>query len=178
MIQSLNTPASTDQTETTKPEAAQAESPNDAPAKAKRGPRVSKSKARHYARGRAMQALYQRELNGLSIVDIESQFLEDQDMKKVDMDFFLELLHKVPAQISELDAELEPCLDVPIIRLDPVERCILRIATYEFMHRPDVPWKVVLNEAVELAKTFGAEQGHRFVNGVLDKLGRKLRQSE
>lgn len=152
-----------------------AKAPGPTPAEGKRPKKVSRSRARHYARGRAMQALYQRELNGLSLIDIERQFFEDQDMQKVDMAFFLELLHKVPANMAELDQQLAPCLDVPVEQLDPVERSILRMACYELMQRPDVPWKVVLNEAVELAKTFGAEQGHRFVNGVLDKLGRKLR---
>lgn len=80
--------------------------------------------------------------------------------------------------MTEIDTALDPLLDRPLIQVDPVECAILRIGAYELMQRPDIPYRIVLNEAVELAKVFGAEQGHRFINGVLDKLARGARPVE
>jgi N utilization substance protein B len=94
------------------------------------------------------------------------------------VDYFKDLLHGVPANLDELDAGLKGCVDRSIDSVDPVERAILRLGAYEMMHHPEVPYRVVINEAVELAKVFGAEQGHKYVNGVLDKLARKVRKAE
>jgi N utilization substance protein B len=102
----------------------------------------------------------------------------EQDQKGFEVPYFKELLHGVPAHLTELDEQLKPCLDRAIESVDPVERAILRLGTFEFVHHPEVPYRVVINEAVELAKVFGAEQGHKYVNGVLDKLAKKVRPVE
>ncbi|HXH02304.1 MAG TPA: transcription antitermination factor NusB [Candidatus Competibacteraceae bacterium] len=136
---------------------------------------------RHVPRGRswsrryAMQALYQWQMTGQDLGQIDAQFLADQDMDKADEAYFHELLHQVLARVDHINHLLAPCLDRPLEQLDPVERAILWIAGYELCFRRDVPYRVVINEAVELAKRFGAEQGHRFVNGVLDKMARRVR---
>ncbi|MEZ5523412.1 MAG: transcription antitermination factor NusB [Pseudomonadales bacterium] len=130
---------------------------------------------RRKARQLAMQALYQWELASASLVAIELEFREDNDMKKVDADYFSELLHRVPAMKSELDDLIRPLLDRDIGELTPVELTILRLSGYELLKRPDVPYRVIINEGVELAKTFGATDGHKYVNGILDKLARELR---
>jgi len=136
------------------------------------------SKARSRARQRAVQALYQWQMTAQNLGDIEAQFIADREMGKADLEFFHELLHQVPAQLDALDAELAGLADRPVEQIDPVERAILRMGTYELMHRLETPYRVVINEAVELAKTFGAEQGHKYVNSVLDKVARKVRAAE
>jgi N utilization substance protein B len=134
--------------------------------------------ARHWARRLAMQALYQWQLTGQNLCEIEAQFLDYEDIYKADIDYFRELLHRVPACLHELDAQLGAYLSRPINDVDPVERAILRNACYELMYRIDVPYRVVINEAVNLTRRFGAEQGHKFVNGVLDRLAKPLRKQE
>jgi N utilization substance protein B len=134
--------------------------------------------ARHWARRLAMQALYQWQLTGQNLCEIEAQFLDYEDINKADIDYFRELLHRVPACLHELDAQLGAYLSRPINDVDPVERAILRNACYELMYRIDVPYRVVINEAVNLTRRFGAEQGHKFVNGVLDRLAKPLRKQE
>lgn len=126
----------------------------------------------------AVQALYQWQLTGLSVADIQRQFEEDRDLSGVDVAYFLELLQETTARIDELDDHLTPVLDRPLEAVDPVERAILRVGTYELCHRPDVPYRVVINEAIGLAKTFGAEDGHKYVNSVLDRIARKVRAPE
>ena len=136
------------------------------------------SAKRSRARRLAMQALYQWQMTGQNVADIEAQFLAEQDMSGAEIPYFQELLHEVPARLDELDEALAPLLSRDLQQVDPVERAVLRIGAYELSARPDVPYRVVINEAVNLAKRFGAEQGHRFINGVLDKLARRLRQAE
>ena len=136
------------------------------------------SRARSLARQRAMQALYQWQMTGQNPLDIERQFMEEQDMKKVDIKYFQELLNKIPLQLEELDGYSAAVLDRGIEQVDPIERAILRIGVYELKHRIDIPYRVVINEAVELAKIFGAEQGHRYINGILDKVAQQLRAIE
>jgi N utilization substance protein B len=131
-------------------------------------------KRRTRARRRALQALYQWQLAGQDLRDIETQFQQEMDMSAVDMELFRALLHGVPGRVDELDASFGPLLDRPPQQLDPVERAILRMGTYELEARLDVPYRVVINEAVELAKQFGAEQSHRYINGVLDKVARRI----
>lgn len=135
---------------------------------------------RHFARHRAVQALYQWQVAGQDLRDIEKQFLEEMAMGGVDGDYFHELLFGVPGALTELDAQLAPCLDRSLEALDPVEKAILRLGAYELLERLDIPYRVVINEAVELAKQFGAEQSHRYVNGVLDRIARShpLRAAE
>ena len=134
--------------------------------------------ARSRARRRAVQALYAWELGGNPMPSVIEDFRHEQDMQIADLDYFEDLLRGVEAHRDELDAGLAPCLDRDLMRVDPIERAVLRIAAFELKHRPDVPYRVVLNEAVEAAKRFGAEQGHTYVNGVLDKLARAWRGVE
>ena len=133
-----------------------------------------RTRARQYA----LQALYQWQVTGQDIADIEGQFLEKEELAKSDVGLFVELLHGVPGNLRELDEALAPLLSRPLSQVDPVELAVLRIGAYELGHHLDIPYRVVINEAVELAKRFGADQGHRFVNGVLDKLARRLRRAE
>lgn len=133
------------------------------------------SRKRSRARSYAVQALYQWQVTGQDVADIVSQFLAEQDPRKFEVSYFRDLVQGIPGQLSRLDRALQPYLDRPIEQVDLVERAILRLAAYEFSHHPEVPYRVVINESVELAKTFGAEQGHRYINGVLDKVARVLR---
>lgn len=136
------------------------------------------ARRRHQARERALQALYQWELTGDDPGVIETQFLEEREMGKADLEYFSELLRGVTERAEELQEALRPHLQRELERVDPIERAVLLIATFELMHRPDVPYRVVVDEAVELSKTYGAEAGHRFVNGVLDKLLPTYRSAE
>jgi N utilization substance protein B len=115
---------------------------------------------------------------GQQLNEIEAQFRVDNDFSTVDGAYFHEILHGVPRQKSEIDGAFEPLLDRPIAEIDPVELSILRLSTYELKNRLDVPYRVVINEGIELAKVFGATDGHKFVNGVLDKLAPRLRADE
>jgi N utilization substance protein B len=133
---------------------------------------------RSRARRFALQALYQWQLTGQDVGVVEEQFLADEALAKADVGLFVDLLHGVPGRLRELDAALAPLLDRPIGQIDPVERAVLRIGAFELSQHLDIPYRVVINEAVELAKVFGAEQGHRYVNGVLDKLAQRLRRQE
>ncbi|HIP52434.1 MAG TPA: transcription antitermination factor NusB [Chromatiales bacterium] len=133
---------------------------------------------RSKAREQAVQALYQWQLTGQNLDEIDAQFLEEPDALKIDVPYFKLLLHEVPKHLGTLDEQLREFLDRAIENVDPVERAVLRLGAYELIYRPEVPYRVVINEAVELAKTFGSEQGHRYVNGVLDKLAQKVRSVE
>ena len=135
-------------------------------------------RARSWARRYAMQGLYQWQLTAQDIGIIDAQFLSGQDMGKADLVYFQELLQQIPLRLDVIDEAIQPYLDRPVNQVDPVERAILWLAAYELLYRPELPYRVILNEAVELAKRFGAEQGHRFINGVLDKAAHKLRAHE
>ncbi|HST28182.1 MAG TPA: transcription antitermination factor NusB [Rudaea sp.] len=134
--------------------------------------------ARSRARRRAAQALYAWQIGGNPMRDVIEEFRHEQDMEIADLDYFEDLLRGVETHCAELDAGLAPFLDREMARVDPIERAVLRLAAYELRHRPDVPYRVVLNEAVEVAKRFGAEHGHTYVNGVLDKAAREWRAAE
>ena len=136
------------------------------------------SRQRSRSRSLAIQALYQWQLAGQDIGAIIDHFMVEQDAKKFDTEYFTELVRAVPTRLDELDAALAPCVDRALESVDPVERAILRLGTYELIEHPEIPYRVIINEAVELAKTFGAEKGHRYVNGVLDKAARALRPIE
>ncbi|WP_455198228.1 transcription antitermination factor NusB [Kaarinaea lacus] len=136
------------------------------------------STARHKARRLATQALYTWQMGGQDISDIDEQYRLEHDMSKVDQEYFHDLIHQVPAHVEELENHFLPMLDRGLDQLDPIERSILRLGVYELAYRPDVPYKVVINEGVELAKTFGAEDGHKYVNSILDGLAQKLREVE
>jgi N utilization substance protein B len=125
-----------------------------------------------------MQALYQWQMTGQDIQDVVNQFLTTQDVSRADIEYFRELLSKIPGEVDQLDAALSPFMERSMDEVDPVERAILRLSAYELMRRPDIPYRVVINEAIELTKKFGADQAHRFVNGVLDKAVQDLRKLE
>ncbi|WP_016672941.1 transcription antitermination factor NusB, partial [Yersinia pestis] len=110
------------------------------------------------------------------IADVELQFLSEQDVKDVDIAYFRELLSGVAVNAASLDALMAPFLSRQLEELGQVERAVLRIALFELSKRDDVPYKVAINEAIELAKTFGAEDSHKFVNGVLDKVAPTVRK--
>ncbi|MEQ9463138.1 MAG: transcription antitermination factor NusB [Haliea sp.] len=135
---------------------------------------AERHKARHYA----MQALYQWHMAEAPISQIEAEFRTDYDFSHVDLEYFQAILHGVPGSVTELEAVFEPLLDRKLDDLGPVERSLLRIGTWELVHRIDVPWKVVINEAVSLARKFGATDSHKYINGVLDRAARQLRKAE
>ncbi|MFT6153787.1 MAG: N utilization substance protein B [Bermanella sp.] len=134
----------------------------------------ARRKARHYA----IQALYQWEMAGASLSKIEAEFLVDNDMTHVDTEYFRDILRGVPKELTQLDDMLNPCLSRGMNEVTPVEKAILRLAAYELVHRIDVPYRVVINESVELSKKFGATESHKFINGALDQLAQKVRMVE
>ncbi len=135
--------------------------------------------ARHKARRFALQALYSWQIGGEEATAIEAYYRAENDMRKTDVGYFHELLREVVARAAQLDVHYAVFLDRPVKDLDPIERAILRIGTYELHHRVDVPPRVAINEGIELAKEFGAtDDSHKFINGVLDKVARKLRAAE
>lgn len=133
---------------------------------------------RRKSRSLALQALYQWQLSGSNVSQIEAEFSVDNDMSKVDVTYFRELLRGIPASLSDLNRQIEPFLDRPVQEVDPIEMILLRMGTYEMQNRIDVPYRVVINEAVELAKKFGGTDGHKYINSVLDKLALRLRAEE
>ncbi len=143
-------------------------------------PAPGKPKAgdRRRARALALQALYHRHFSKSPISDIEAEFMVDNDMTKVDTAYFRDLLRGVHREQVELDKLLEPFLDRPVAEVDAIELAIVRLGAYELKHRIDVPYKVVINEGIEMAKRFGGTDGHKFVNGILDKLSGRLRLAE
>lgn len=139
-------------------------------------PRVSLAQRRR-ARRLLLQALYQWQIAGGEILDIITQF-RDENPGKMDWEYFEEVLTAIPNEVAALDARIVPLLDRAMKSLDPIERALLYLGTYELTHRLDVPFRVVINEAVELAKMFGATESHKYINGVLDKLAPALRPLE
>lgn len=135
---------------------------------------AERRKARHYG----MQALYQWSMAGASLHDIEAEFRAEYDFSHVDGEYFQALLHGIPTCVDELDGSLAPLLDRDLKDLDPIEHTLLRMGMYELQRRVDVPYKVVINEEVALAKKFGATDSHKYVNGVLDKAAREFRKDE
>jgi N utilization substance protein B len=136
----------------------------------------ARRKARHYA----MQALYQWHMTQYPLNEIEAQFRTDyaNEFKKVDVDFFHELVHEIPANLTELQDVFTPHLDRELTELDPIELALLRLGSYELLKRIDIPFKVAINETVSLAKKFGATDGHKYINGVLDKVAQDVRAVE
>jgi len=134
--------------------------------------------ARSRARRRALQAIYAWQISGNPIARVIDEFQHEQDMEIADLDYFDDIVRGVERHCAELDAALVPFLDREIARVDPIERATLRLGAYELRYRVDVPYRVVINEAVEVVKRFGAEHGHTYVNGVLDKLAAEWRAAE
>ena len=135
---------------------------------------AKRRKARHFG----LQALYQWTLSGASVTDIEAEFRVDNDFRHTDVDYFGALLRGVTADVESLEMLFAPALDRALDELDPIERNLLRLGTFELRDRIDVPYRVVISEAVALAKKFGATDSHKYVNGVLDKIARDLRRLE
>jgi N utilization substance protein B len=134
--------------------------------------------ARSRSRRRALQALYAWQLSDAPVERVIDQFRHEQDMEIADLEYFEALVRGVAAHCAELDGALAKFVDREIAQVDPIERAVLRIAAFELRHRPDVPYRVVINEAIETTKRFGAEQGHTYVNGVLDKAAAEWRSAE
>ena len=135
--------------------------------------------ARIRARRSAVQALYQWEMTHDPVTEVIAEFICDRsELKKADVAYFKVMLEGATGKVAEIDTGLTPLLDRPLYELDPVERSILRIGMYELLFHAEVPWRVVVNESVELAKMFGAEQSYKFINGVLDKAAHSIRAGE
>jgi transcription antitermination protein NusB len=133
---------------------------------------------RKKARQLLVQALYQWQVSGSDIGSIEAEFFTDNNMSKVDTEFFKELLHGIPGKLDEIDGTYELHLDRKAGDLDPISRALLRMGTYELSHRIDVPYKVAINEAVNLAKKFGPTDAYKYINGILDKVAVSKRAAE
>jgi N utilization substance protein B len=129
-----------------------------------------KTYARHKARSLVLQAIFQWQFAANSVSDIHAQYLAELNPKKVDAKYFKDLLYGTVKNVEAIDEVMTPFLDRKIKELNQVERAVLRLAIYELMYRPDVPYKVIINEALELAKKFGSIEGYKYVNGVLDKI--------
>ena len=135
--------------------------------------------ARVRARRSAVQALYQWEMTHEPVAEVIAEFIHDRrELKKADVGYFTAVLEGATGRVAEIDAGLAPYLDRPLHEMDPVERAILRIGMYELLLHTEIPWRVVVNESVELAKMFGAEQSYKFINGVLDRAARSIRSQE
>ncbi|SJM95736.1 transcription antitermination protein [Crenothrix polyspora] len=136
------------------------------------------SQARTNARKAAVQALYQWQMTGQNLTEIEVQFHEEDRLKDSQKSYFAELFHGVPEHLDTIDKALTEFVDRPVDMIDPVERAILRLSVYELQHRLDMPYRVVLNEGINLAKLFGADGSHKYVNGILDKIAQQNRAVE
>lgn len=141
---------------------------------ANRRPRRGRSASRELA----LQALYQWQLGGQQPEDVMLEFAAERMTPNADQEFFRELVTQATERHAELDAGLAELSDRPIEQLDPVEHGILLIGLYELAHRPEIPWRVIINEAVELCRRYGASDGHRFVNALLDRAARRHRPLE
>lgn len=130
------------------------------------------------ARKLAVQALYQWQMSQHELPEIEAQFRCANNMDKVDAPYFCRILYGVPAQIDSLQAQLIPFLDRRIDEINPVELSVLRLGAFELLHCPEIPYRVILEESVQLTKEFGSQEGYRYVNGVLNNLARQVRALE
>ena len=134
--------------------------------------------ARRRSRELALQGLYAWQLSRESAAELRTQLADAEDFDKADAAYFERLLRGTIEQAAEIEGQIAPVLDRPAAQLSPVERAILLLAAFELRNSPDVPYRVVINEAVELAKAFGGTDGHKYVNGVLDRVAKVLRPSE
>ena len=142
-------------------------------------PRSDRSgRARSLSRRLALQALYQWQMTGQSFPELRNQYTSDEGYSEVDAEYFQQLLQGVIDDSAALDAMIGEWLDRPVAQLDPVEHAVLLIGVEELRAHVEVPYKVVLNECVELTKKFGATDGHKFINAVLDRAARQLRAAE
>ena len=130
------------------------------------------------ARKLALQSLYQWLMADTQLPVIEAQFCAANNMEKVDLEYYKRLLYGVPKELNTLEAALQPLLDRPILSLNPIELTILRLCAFELFHCPEIPYRVILDESVSLARAFGSQEGHRYVNGVLHNLAQTVRKIE
>lgn len=130
------------------------------------------------ARRRALQAVYAWQISGGLVEQVIAQFAHEQAHEIADLEYFDDLVRGVIKHRASLDEALVGYLDRPVEEVDPIERAVLRLSAYELIHRLDVPYRVVLNEAIEIAKRFGSEHGHTYVNGVLDRAAADWRLAE
>ena len=130
------------------------------------------------ARRRALQAIYAWQVSGGEATALSTQFAHEQAREQADLEYFEDLIRGVIQHRAQLDEALAPFLDRGIEEVDAIERAVLRIAAYELQHRLDVPFRVVIDEALRTTKRFGSEHGHTYVNGVLDKLAAQARSTE
>ena len=137
-----------------------------------------KTSTRTRARRLALQGLYEWQVSDNKPAEIETQYLIEKETGNVDVGYFRELIRKIPLNCEELDSHIAPLISRPLHEVDLVELAVLRLGTYELVFHPEIPYRVVINEAVALAKMFGADQGHRFVNGIMDRLAASLRSLE
>jgi N utilization substance protein B len=133
---------------------------------------------RQKARKILVQALYQWQLNKSDVAEIQAQFLAEHNPEKLDIPYFSEILRGITQKSQEIDEHIIPLLDRPVEMINPVEFAILRLSTYEYIYCLDIPFRVIIDEAVSLCKTYGTIEGHRYVNGVLHHLSIKLRALE
>jgi len=140
--------------------------------------KLSRSQLRSAARSFALQAVYQWQMNKVPVNHIEAQFVVDHNLETCDKIYFSELLTGVTNKAETLDTLFEELLDRPLSELDPIELATLRIGAFELSERLDVPYRVSINESVELAKSFGASESHKYINGILDKLAQRVRIEE
>lgn len=140
--------------------------------------RINIARARSMARRCVMQALYQWQLTAQSYSEILAQFVEREEYQKSDGEYFSELLSGILEQHATLVASVTPFADRPWEQMDPIERAVLLVGTYELKNRVDVPYRVVVNEAVELAKSFGATDGYKYINALLDRAAHEIRAAE
>lgn len=134
--------------------------------------------ARRRSRRALVQAVYQWQMADTDTSIVEREFLESEALRKADVEFFSELLRGVLHHVDEVDALFSSYLDRELRSLDQVELAVLRLGAFELRHRIDVPYRVVIDEYVELAKLFGAEDSYKYINGVLDRLARETRKIE
>jgi N utilization substance protein B len=137
-----------------------------------------KPSPRRKARELAVQAIYSWQLSQNSVTDIETNFLTDNSARRFDIPYFQNLLRGVTSNVGQIDEAIKPHVDRPLDDVDHVEKALLRVAIYELTDCLDVPYRVVINEAIELAKSFAADDSHKFVNGVLDKVVKIVRPNE
>jgi len=137
-----------------------------------------KPSPRRKARELAVQAVYSWQLSQNNIAEIELNFLTENSARRFDIPYFQELFRGVSAQVSSIDEKISPHVARPLKDVDHVEKAILRVAVFELIESQDVPYRVIINEAIELAKSFGADDSHKFVNGVLDKVVKLVRPNE
>ncbi len=137
-----------------------------------------KPSPRRKARELAVQAVYSWQLSENSVSDVEVHFLTENAKRRFEIDYFQKLLRGVTSQVGTIDSAIEPHVDRPLAEIDHIEKAVLRVAIFELSNCLDVPYRVVINEAIELAKLFAADDSHKFVNGVLDKVVKLIRPEE